>query len=98
MRKSVSCNRKASAWDLAAKQLRCSDGQTMDFDVISIDTGPVTDTRMVPGAAEHALPIRAIERFIKAAGRDGSETLGEAGSPAIAIVGGGAAGVELALA
>ena len=88
---------KGIGLDLAAKQLQCSDGQTMDFDVISIDTGPVTDTRMVPGAAEHALPIRPIERFISGWQR-WLETLGEAGSPAIAIVGGGAAGVELALA
>ena len=83
--------------DLDAKRVECCNGEKIDFDILSIDTGPVTDGRIIPGAAEHALPIRPIERFIR-----GWETwladLSDGNGGSIAIVGGGAAGVELAFA
>ncbi len=87
--------------NLAEKQVTCADGSRVAFDILSIDTGPVADLSMIPGAQQHGISVRPIEQFIeactavlkdvstrKAAGRDAH----------IAFVGAGAAGVELALA
>lgn len=87
----------ANGVDLAEHRVHCGNGEQIDFDILSIDTGPVTDSRIIPGAAEHALPIRPIERFIR--GWEAWLTdIAECTEKSIAIVGGGAAGVELALA
>ncbi|MBC9071259.1 FAD-dependent oxidoreductase [Thauera sp. CAU 1555] len=85
------------ALDVDARELRLADGSRLGFDLLSIDAGPATDIAALPGAAEHALPVRPIETFIAAI--DGwldAYGRGEAGD--LAIVGGGAAGVELAFA
>lgn len=85
------------ALDAGARELTLADGSRLGFDLLSIDAGPATDIAALPGAAEHALPVRPIETFIAAI--DGwldAYGRGEAGD--LAIVGGGAAGVELAFA
>lgn len=87
--------------DLAKKLVRCADASEVAFDILSIDTGPVADLSMIPGAQQHGISVRPIEQFInsctavlkdvtarKAGGRDAH----------LAFVGAGAAGVELALA
>ena len=54
----------ATGIDLAARVVHCADGSEIGYDVVSIDTGPVADMSMVPGAAEHAIAVRPIESFI----------------------------------
>lgn len=84
------------ALDLAARRLHCANGDSLAFDCVSIDSGPVADLDRLPGGAEHALPVRPIEGFVAAWPR----LLGRArqGGFALAIVGDGAAAVELAFA
>jgi pyridine nucleotide-disulfide oxidoreductase family protein len=82
--------------DLDAGQLRCASGETIAFDYLSIDTGPVAHSGQPAGAAAHGLPVRPIEGFVAAwpgllekARQDGFR---------LAIVGDGAAAIELAFA
>ena len=62
------------------------------FDLVSLDVGSTPGTALVPGASEYALPARPASRLLAA-----WERVRAAPGP-IAIVGGGAGGVELALA
>lgn len=78
--------------------LRCADGTGLQFDRLSIDTGPVPDLSALPGSAQYALPIRPIERFIAAWPALVDGMLGRCRRFDLVILGGGAAGVELAFA
>ncbi len=90
----------AVALDPVARMVRGGNGEEFGYDLLSIDTGPVADMSMVPGAAEHAISVRPIENFIQSFKRlavdvDARTKAGK--STAIAFVGAGAAGIELAL-
>ena len=54
------------ALDPVRNTLRCADGQTLAFDRLSIDTGPMPALDGLPGSQDHALPIRPIEGFVAA--------------------------------
>jgi pyridine nucleotide-disulfide oxidoreductase family protein len=84
----------AVALDAATRRVSLSDGSVMDYELLSLDTGAQMDLDAIPGAREHALPVRPIEDFVA---RLGTWLQHGARSDA-AVVGGGAAGVELALA
>ncbi len=67
------------------------------YDVISIDTGARVDSSTLSNSGAPLLPIRPLEQF--AIGWKAIETaLVASGTARLAIIGGGAAGVELALA
>ena len=88
---------EARTLDAARRVLTLSDGGTLDYDVASINTGSVPLAQTLPGVAQHAIPVKPVAGFLQA-----WEALivcvraGEA--RAIAVVGGGAAGVEILLA
>lgn len=84
--------------DLGHNELRCADGAALHFDLLSIDTGPLPALAELPGSAEHALPIRPIERFITAWPQLVDAMLARCRRFELVIVGSGAAGVELAFA
>jgi selenide,water dikinase len=70
------------------------------FDVLSIDTGPMANTAVIPGAGGHAVSVRPIESFIKAFAmieRDVAGRHGAGKATDVVFVGAGAAGIELAL-
>ena len=84
------------ALDLAARTARLASGESIAFDVLSLNLGSTPDAS-IPGAGEHAVAARPFEHLVAAwteilqeATRDGTRTL--------AVVGGGAGGVELVLA
>ncbi len=86
--------------DLSARIVRCADGSQHTFDLLSIDTGPVANTAMMPGAA-NAISVRPIESFIDAytgVAWDIANRCTAGKSADIVFVGAGAAGIELALA
>lgn len=72
-------------------------GVAPPFDLLSIDTGPGAAAGRLPGSTEHALPVRPIEGFV-ARWPDVAARLAAAPQAVLAIVGAGAAGVELAFA
>src|SRR5262245_19305116 len=76
------------ALDLQARRARVDDGATIDYDAISLNPGSLVDDSL-PGA-ERTLAAKPLEDFLAAL--DGRR-LGR-----IAIVGGGVAGAELAMA
>ena len=82
--------------DAAARQVTLANAQVMSYDVLSVDTGPVMDRDAIPGAREHGLFVRPIEHFARM-----WELLlasAELHGLSVAVIGAGAAGVELALA
>jgi pyridine nucleotide-disulfide oxidoreductase family protein len=89
----------AQGVDAAAREVRLSDGSTLGYDVLSIDTGAVMDRDAIAGAREHALFVRPIEDFVEAVPGLVSRVRPPAdGPPHVVVVGGGAAGFEIALA
>jgi NADH dehydrogenase FAD-containing subunit len=51
---------------LDAQCVRTADGQSVPYDLLSIDTGPMPALVSLPGAREHAQPVRPIEDFVAA--------------------------------
>ncbi len=86
----------AVALDAASRSVRLADGSSMPYDLLSIDTGAVMARDRLPGARDHGVFVRPIEDF---ALRLESLTSAVAqGAAELVVIGGGAGGVELALA
>jgi selenide,water dikinase len=85
------------AVDAAARRLELADGVTLHYDLLSLDVGSVADANAVPGAAEFVLPVRPVESFLQRWEAVVLRTQSGA-IRKIAVVGGGAGGVELLLA
>ena len=69
------------------------------FDVASIGIGPTTDLDTLPGAIDHAVPLRPIEHFVETWQQQYLHMLAHQGETTrVSVIGGGAGGVELALA
>ena len=86
----------AEGLDLARQLARCDDGQELRFDLLSIDAGSAPALDAVPGARDHGLPLRPVARFLE--GWQALRAVARGGGLHIAVVGAGAAGVEIALA
>lgn len=86
----------AVALDARRRVVALADGSQAEYDLLSIDSGPVMDRDAIPGAREHGLFVRPIEHFVQLFER----LLALAAQRAIdvVVIGAGAAGVELALA
>jgi selenide,water dikinase len=80
-----------------ARLVFCENGQTLPFDVVSVDIGSRSPALETPGALEHALAVRPIDRFMAA--WEEVCRMAAAGHPPrhIAMVGAGAAGAEVLL-
>ena len=77
--------------------MSCGDRPDVHYDVLSLDIG-ITPDLSVPGASEHAIPVKAISSF-QARFDLFLEGARNAGSVAeLGVVGAGAGGVELVLA
>jgi selenide, water dikinase len=84
------------ALDASAKTLRLESGREIGYDVASIDVGSTPVCAGIAGA-EHAIPVKPVEDFL--ARLDRLEALAvERRLVSVAVVGGGAAGVEVLLA
>jgi len=83
--------------DLAERRVHVQGRPVLAYDLLSINTGSRPRTQDIPGAAEHALAVKPIDRFLDA-WQALSARLLCAGRPfRVVVVGGGAGGVELAL-
>lgn len=88
--------------DLAQRVAISDRGHRIAFDLVSLDTGPVADLDALPGLRHYGLAVRPLERFVTqwqqwqavtgALARSGGEL------PTLTVIGGGAGGIELALA
>lgn len=85
--------------DAGARTVTLEDGETLPYDLLSVDVGSRPAGDDLPGVRRYAIPVKPVHqvlRFRSAAAR----AVGEAppGRPAeVRIVGAGAAGVEVAL-
>ena len=87
----------ASLVNPAMREVICANGEVVPYDVLSIDVGSRAYTGRVEGVEAHAVVIRPLERFVEgwekllARARLGAMS-------SVSVVGGGAAGLELAFA
>ena len=86
----------ATHLDTMARRVTLADGRVAEYDVLSLDTGAVMDRERLVGAREHGLFVRPIEHFVQLL--DSLFDLASRRVLDVVVVGGGAAGVELALA
>lgn len=84
--------------DTENKQVICANRPPVNYDVLSINIGSRPEITSVPGAAEFATPVKPINRFVDRWHRMLERVLKQSGPHRIAVVGGGAAGVEILLA
>ena len=73
-----------------------SDGRQVEYDLASLDTGSETDLRWLAGRGDNLLLVKPLTTF-QAAWSALIEKAQKTGTYSLAIVGGGAAGVEIAL-
>jgi selenide,water dikinase len=83
--------------DLAGKRVICHDRPPVPYDVLSINIGSTPSARQIPGVAEHAIPVKPIDGFIKRFEAARARVLQAQGRARVGVVGGGAGGVELIL-
>ncbi len=83
--------------DLAERRVHVKGRPPVGFDLLSVNTGSRPRTVDVPGAAEHALAVKPIDRFLVQWEALTARVLASRGFFRIVVVGGGAGGVELAL-
>jgi selenide, water dikinase len=88
---------EAIGLDRAHGAVLCRDHPPIRYDIVSLDIGITPRRDAVPGAAEHTVPVKPIDRFAERWEKllDRAKGLGRL---RLAVVGGGAGGVELALA
>jgi pyridine nucleotide-disulfide oxidoreductase family protein len=88
------------AIDADKQTVMLANGETVAYDWLSVNTGPVMDREKIeeqmPGAREHALFVRPIEAFGQLWPQVAA--LGQSRAIHLAVVGAGAAGLELAMA
>ena len=84
--------------DRAERKVICRQRPPVAYDALSINIGSTPKLDQVPGAAEYAVPVKPIRRFNERGLALFARVRAHAGATTIAVVGAGAAGVELTLA
>lgn len=85
---------KVTGLDTDARHLSFAERPALTYDLLSLNIGSVPSTSAIPGAAGHVMPVKPIDRFL--ARWSAAVSAGE--NLSVGVVGGGAAGVEIALA
>lgn len=76
----------------------CENGEHLEFDLVSVDTGSRSPAFETDGALEHAIAVRPVERFVLKWEEACRALASGRGPDRIAVVGAGAAGTEVLLA
>ncbi len=87
---------EVTALDLANNRARFKDGGEQAFDLLSLDIGSTPDTASVPGSLHFAVSVKPVAALLAA--WESMLAAARLAPQSIAIVGGGAGGVELAAA
>lgn len=84
--------------DLTDNVLLCADRPPIRFDLLSINSGSAPSIGQIQGADQFGIPVKPIDRFLSRWQKLLDRLRAGDGSPfRLAVVGGGAGGVELAL-
>ncbi len=90
---------RAVGLDLARNRVLCANRAPVAFDRLSINIGSTPTCTAVPGAAEYAVPVKPVPEFLAVWQQLLKQAIQTPQQPlCLGIVGGGAGGVELALA
>ncbi len=85
--------------DLEGRRVLCKERPPIRFDLLSLNIGSRADVEEIPGATQHAIGVKPIDRFLSSwqhVRQEAIEHLQQSRPYAIAIVGGGPASIELA--
>lgn len=88
---------EAVGLDRERREVLCRAHPPIRYDIVSLDIGITPRRDTIPGAAEHTVPVKPIDRFA-ARWESLLERARTRDRLRLAVVGGGAGGVELALA
>jgi len=83
--------------DADERKVQLADGSRLDYEVLSIDVGSETNASWLEALGDRLVTVRPIDRFAQAWVRIVAEAAARPGYRLV-IVGGGAAGIELAFA
>jgi len=83
--------------DHANKRVICAGRPPVPYDILSLNTGSTPNTENVPGAREHAIPVKPIDGFLERFEALKARVIANRGRARIVLVGAGAGGVELLL-
>lgn len=86
---------RACGIDRAARRVLLADGSTLPYDLAALDIGITTEMPQIPGFADAVVPAKPLDDF---ADRWAGFAASAAPGTRIAVIGGGVAGIELALA
>lgn len=85
---------RAVSIDPAAKLVRLASGRAVPYDILSLDVGITSEMPLLPGFADHGIAAKPLGRFADL----WAETWSGEGAIKIAVIGGGVAGCEVAMA
>lgn len=85
---------RAVAMDCEAREVRLEDGTALPYDLASFDVGITSAMPAIPGFTDHAVPAKPLGSFAER--WDAYRNAG--GEKSVAVIGGGIAGAELAMA
>jgi selenide, water dikinase len=88
----------ATGIDRALRRVLVQGRPPLAYDLLSLDVGATPALAAIPGAAEHALPVKPIGRFLDRFEALRARCLADGKPRRILVIGGGAGGVELLLA
>ncbi len=83
--------------DLDNRRVLCRNRPPILYDLLSLDIGSTPNVGDVPGAAQHAIPVKPIDGFLRRFEALRARVLAARGCVSIGVVGAGAGGVELLL-
>ncbi|MGY6410033.1 MAG: selenide, water dikinase SelD [Alkalilacustris sp.] len=89
---------RAEGFDRDAGQVLLSVGPPVAFDIVSLDIGITASMPELPGFSEHAVPAKPLDAYATRWDAFVAEVAAGRTVPQVAVIGGGVAGVELAMA
>jgi selenide, water dikinase len=92
------CHDEVTGIDRQSQTVLCRHGAPIGYDFLSLNMGATPQVTRVPGALEHSVPVKPIARFNQRWLALLERVQSHSGTTTIAVVGGGAGGVELLLA
>ena len=90
--------RRVVGLDPEHRTVRTDRNELIEFDILSIASGPAVDFDAIPGSRDFALPIRPLDNFVAGWARIPSHALTTDMPLRLTVIGAGAGGVEIALA
>lgn len=88
---------EANGFDLEGRRVLLKGRPPVRYDLLSIDIGSTPGGAEVPGVIRHAIPVKPIDQFLDRFEAARARVLAAGGRTRVGVVGGGAAGIELAL-